>query len=491
MHKNNEIMKENYKNSSVSTENSKISKKIIDFLQSPFFYMSSTKVKTNETNNSKEKRSSSLSNKEKEYNSKENSLYHSSNEFIVKNNQLDYNLFLKCFIHELRTPINTITLGIELLEQENPQLKVNETVQDIKLSTEFLENIITNFSTIQDTNIKLNTFAPYSLNLLIKESISILPQNELRKNVMIEYFIENDVFDLNYMDESHLKEVFINLLKNAIKYQTMSRKNTITIIARKKQESSYNNSYRNPSKPSTPRHSFTRSRSGSTNRFIRQHIEISITDTNNHIEPEIKARLFESFNSTSGSGLGLYICKTILEFHNGSIAHEFVFPYGNKFIIELHLDICKNKQLSRDISPIKKVNILYFDDNKLNCKLLKKIFENITICNKVTTIDKNMIEFHDYSEYDIILIDKFMNEISGEELSKSITEKYPKKIIFGLTGNSNIETNTNFSTSLDYLFIKPFTKEKLKQFTLFIETYGSNKPMSKKLQLVNNNLIWV
>ena len=71
----------------------------------------------------------------------------------------------------------------------------------------------------------------------------------------------------------------------------------------------------------------------------KQTIQIIICDNNNHILPHIKEHLFESFNSTSGSGLGLYICKSIVELHGGTIIHEYISPIGNKFIITLPLAV--------------------------------------------------------------------------------------------------------------------------------------------------------
>ena len=450
-------------------------KKIFDLL----------KIKSPSTKNDS-KKSESLLEKKMIYNSKENSLYHFSNKFIEKSNQLDYNLFIKCFIHELRTPINTIELGIQVLEQENPKLKDNETIQDIKLSVEFLENVITNFATVQETNIKLNPFVPYSLKCLIQESISMLPQNELRKNVKIDYFIEDSVYDLNYMDVSHLKQVLINILKNAIKYQTITRQNIITIIIKNKNEQNGNVSYRIPSKPTTPRQSFIRH--SMSNRIIKRVIEIIITDNNDNIPQHIKEHLFETFNSTSGSGLGLYICKTILELHNGNITHNFIYPNGNKFTIQLELDISKSKQISFENNN-KIFNILYFDDNKLNCKLLYKILSNANVFQEIKTVDKNMVSFTDYDKYHIIFIDKFMNEISGCSLSKSIRDKYKNKLIFGLTGNCI--TNDSFIDNMDYIFVKPFTKEKIIQLKNFINTYGCVRHPTKVIKLIDNNLIWV
>ena len=72
-----------------------------------------------------------------------------------------------------------------------------------------------------------------------------------------------------------------------------------------------------------------------------QTVCILVRDNNDPILPHIKDRLFESFNSTSGSGLGLYICKNIVTLHGGTIAHEFT-PTGNQFTIVLPLTMCQD-----------------------------------------------------------------------------------------------------------------------------------------------------
>jgi hypothetical protein len=83
-----------------------------------------------------------------------------------------------------------------------------------------------------------------------------------------------------------------------------------------------------------------------------QTVSITVNDNNPPILPHIKERLFESFNSTSGSGMGLYICKNIITLHGGTIAHDFTSE-GNQFTIVLPLTMCTDP----DSDPSPSVNI--------------------------------------------------------------------------------------------------------------------------------------
>jgi signal transduction histidine kinase len=252
---------------------------------------------------------------------------------------------MKCFIHELKTPIQTIDLGLQCFEVECPECTSKETFQDIKMSVEFLKEVVQNFSIAQSQQIKLNEFEPYSLMLLLTNTIAVIPNDELYRNVKLNTSIESNVIDINYIDESHLKQVLLNLIKNSIKYQTKNRRNIITIrisknihLIRKLEFLKGNSSVKNSTKNT-------------------QNIKIEVIDNNDHLLPHIKDHLFETFNSTSGSGLGLYIARTIIELHGGSISHEHVYPLGNKFIINLTLTYIANesfasKRIASDYSTL-------------------------------------------------------------------------------------------------------------------------------------------
>ena len=244
-------------------------------------------------------------------------------------------MYIKCLIHELRTPISNVTLGLNSMEikikkeqEEITDIDCNcieflSTISDLYKSLNYIDNTLTKFCVIQDGVMILNNFKPFSIRILLQNVQKILWYNIKEKNIQFEYNIDNDIHDLVYGDKINIKHCIINLIKNAIKYNNNQNNSKIIINI-----SYYNNI--------------------SIAESQNKNIIISIIDNNNYIPKNIKDKLFQPFNSTSGSGLGLYICKKILDLHNGSIEHEYVCNQdnpsnqGNKFNIIINLENCDN-----------------------------------------------------------------------------------------------------------------------------------------------------
>jgi signal transduction histidine kinase len=101
-------------------------------------------------------------------------------------------------------------------------------------------------------------------------------------------------------DKGRISQVITNLLDNAVKF-TMDREGTITVIVERKEKG----------KQELNNHA--------------QQVIVSIKDPGRGIDPEIFPRLFTKFatkSETGGTGLGLYICKGIIEAHDGKIWAE-------------------------------------------------------------------------------------------------------------------------------------------------------------------------
>jgi signal transduction histidine kinase len=203
--------------------------------------------------------------------------------------------------HELRTPIQPI-LGLS----EIIRSKIKDTNQDTTEFTELLDVIARNAKRLQrltEDILDVTKIESQSLRL-DKEYLSV---NEIIESVLADYKKEMDgkkkrkieLVYSNYdrdnnnfaeVDKERLTQVISNLLSNAIKFTQEGGEITINV----------------------ERNNFTRL------------IIVNIRDNGYGIDPEILPRLFTKFASKSfaGTGLGLYISKSIVEAHGGRIWAE-------------------------------------------------------------------------------------------------------------------------------------------------------------------------
>ena len=226
----------------------------------------------------------------------------------------DNNMYIKCLIHEIRTPITNIILGINSIENNIKEFEKNNellnTIDSLYKSLNFIEDILTKFCVIKNGIMVLNIYEPFSINKLMNDIENLLQYNINEKNIQFKCNINANVRDMVYGDVVNIKHCIVNLIKNSIKYSNQNNDIIIINITNLNEDKKY------------------------------QSIVISVLDNNNHIPKDIKDKLFQPFNSTSGSGLGLYICKKILKLHNGSIEHEYINNNdGNQFNIFIDFEI--------------------------------------------------------------------------------------------------------------------------------------------------------
>ena len=144
-----------------------------------------------------------------------------------KSNSFNYNVYMKCFIHELRTPISTITMGLEVLKKSSTDPKMLQTIQDIYQSTTFVDNILTKFAIVEEGNIELNEFEPFDLHMLITNVHVLLLYQFKEPDLNFTQYVDATLPIWTYGDAHNIKHVLLNLLKNAIKYRNPARSNTI------------------------------------------------------------------------------------------------------------------------------------------------------------------------------------------------------------------------------------------------------------------------
>jgi signal transduction histidine kinase len=201
--------------------------------------------------------------------------------------------FINVAAHELRTPIQPILGLSEVLQSKIKDIKQLELVGVIIKNAKRLQRLtddILDVTKIESQSLKLNK-ERFNLNDLISNVVQkytkqIEKGNNIR-NVELVYKPRHEMLILLVeADKDRVIQVISNLLNNAVKF-TKEGEGTITITAEKKDTQ----------------------------------VIVNVNDTGTGIDPEISPQLFSKFASKSfqGTGLGLFISKSIIEAHGGRI----------------------------------------------------------------------------------------------------------------------------------------------------------------------------
>ncbi len=219
--------------------------------------------------------------------------------------------FINMLTHEFKPPVATISLISEVLGRS----KSNTQPEKIQKYAGIMQAEIARLKLLVDKTLQVASFdnktvkldlAETQINKLLQESseyiISTFENN--KPNINLQFHVANDSI---VADESHLRNVFLNLLDNSCKYN----KNSIHIEIKSYQEN---------------------------NDLI-----IQITDNGIGIEKKNLPHIFDKFYRVStgdihdiqGSGLGLYYAKQVVEFHKGKIFAHSEPGKGTNMIIRL------------------------------------------------------------------------------------------------------------------------------------------------------------
>ena len=241
--------------------------------------------------------------------------------------------FINIASHELRTPTQAVLAYSELL-QKHPE-KREEMIKAIHRNAERLQrltNDILDVTKIESKTLNLQK-EEFNLNDLLSNILEDY-KNEIEKNksnvrLFLKDFINIKRSFLVKADRRRITQLISNLLNNAIKF-TEGKGGDIYVTAEGKGEAD-----------------------GDSDND--KEVVVSIKDTGTGIDPEIYPRLFTKFatKSETGTGLGLFICKSIIEAHGGKIwAQNNKDDKGATFAFSLPLSSNKEQQFQiRRLAP--------------------------------------------------------------------------------------------------------------------------------------------
>lgn len=230
---------------------------------------------------------------------------------LAKNEQLRANL-LRAISHDLRTPLTAISGNAEnvLMNYETLDADMREQIfKEIYDDSQWLIGIVENLlsvTRIEEGRMNFN-MSIQLMDEVISEALAHIRQKRNRHD--IEVFCEDELL-LAKMDAKLIVQVIINLVENAIKYTPYGT--SIRIVAKKKVKA----------------------------------VAVSVIDNGPGIPKEIKPRVFDMFytgenkvaDSRRSLGLGLALCKSIINAHSGEITLTDNQPQGCNFTFTLPME---------------------------------------------------------------------------------------------------------------------------------------------------------
>jgi signal transduction histidine kinase/CheY-like chemotaxis protein len=307
--------------------------------------------------------------------------------------------FLSSMSHELRTPLSAILGFAQLIESGSPPPTTTQKRsidQILKAGWYLLDliNEILDLALIESGKLSLS-LEPISLSEVMHECQAMIePQAQKRgisvafPHIEVQYFVQ--------ADRTRVKQVLINLLSNAIKYNKGGGTVVVECIAK------------------TP-----------------GRIRICVKDSGDGLTQDKLAQLFQPFNRLGqeanveeGTGIGLVVCKRLVELMGGVIGVESAVGKGSEFWIDLNLT-AEPRPVAGTAEPTASAQaqvqadaqmrtLLYVEDNPANLMLVEDLIARRPDIRLLSARDGHRgIEIARTSRPDVILMDINLPGISG------------------------------------------------------------------------------
>ncbi len=359
--------------------------------------------------------------------------------------------FLSSMSHELRTPMNAILGFGQLLEVEEETIRGQnrEFVEEIlKAGRHLLEliNEVLDLAKIESGRIDLFMEAVDCGELLEECRTLLLPLAAMRGiGLDLQSFRPGE--QVVWGDRTRLKQVLINLISNAIKYNREQGRVGISILA-----------------------------------VDGGRLQIRVADTGPGIPPERQKELFEPFtrvgddpNTVEGTGIGLVISRRLAEMMGGGLEFESSPGNGSCFWVELPrsaVDPVETQEgQDEDRAGLETEQsiktVLYMEDNPANLKLISVLLARLPHIQMLSAHEPGLgLELARSHRPDLIMLDINMPEMSGYEVLQLLREDadlapIPVVAISANAMPGDIEKGNQ--AGFDYYLTKPIDVPKLLQ----------------------------
>ena len=321
--------------------------------------------------------------------------------------------FLNNMSHDIRTPMNAILGYAQLMEDELKGKGLPETseyLEKLQQSGTLLLSIINNvldMARIESGRMELDENY-CRIEDVWKSLFAVFDEKAMKKNIVLHYAM-NVEHEHVLTDVTKVKEIFVNILSNAIKYTPAGGSVMVDVDELSCDESGY------------------------------MIVRISVSDTGIGMSQDYQTKIFEAFtreqNTTkskiAGTGLGMSIVKKYVELLGGTINVESELGKGSTFTVTLKHRIADESYYVKEYIEepgtgseiLEGRNILLAEDNDLNAEIAEAILERAGL--KTERVENgiqcvNRIMEMPTGTYDMILMDIQMPQMDGYKATQAI-----------------------------------------------------------------------
>lgn len=318
------------------------------------------------------------------------------------------NVFFANMSHEIRTPINAIIGLNEMIMRLNPAGETREYAQDIQVASKMLLNQVNDILDLSQMEMQKMKIIPvqYRTEDLFGDLTELIRVQLEKKQLEFYLDIDRNLPSVLYGDEKRLKQIFLNILDNAVKY--------------------------------TEEGSVTLSVQGEMCGEDEILLKVQVADTGIGIRKEDIEYLYDSFNRADekkntrimGSGLGLAITKQLVDLMGGEITVDSIYTKGTTFSVILKQKIIEQKpigvvdllkrgaekgEIYRPYFEAPEARVLVVDDSDMNLMVASRLLSATKVQIDVATSGAECLEMTKKKYYHVILLDYMMPGMSGPE----------------------------------------------------------------------------